>query len=209
MKNVCRLFFALIFSSGCSDFYHLHYHKLNKIPASGEVSGFVLREEKEWQGAAAGGSENICLTIESENKSDSILVGKDSVLIEMKKKSVKEKRVDRRRDEIRIDNFKKDFSEKRSKKLIGVRAKIRHEHDHHVLIVIGLLFLGAILFSNGIALIILGIFGLTFWMFLTGMVLVFLGILPLLGLISMIVGDRFKRPEKFEEKERKGNSAGE
>ena len=193
MKKLYWIILALIFGSGCSDFYHLHYRKMNKVPATGEISGFVAPEKKKIV-------KSVVPTIVKKNENDSVLEKNDSVLI-----SSENKTVEKIKAKIPVSISQKFFPKKQFQKpLVHQQEKYKARKDRKYLIIFGLLFIGFLLFSYGIGLIIAAIFGATFlgtafWLFLIGLGLMLLGLLPFLGVISMIVGYRMK-PQEFEEK---------
>ena len=71
-------------------------------------------------------------------------------------------------------------------------------NDHHVLLVIFFLGLGLGLLLWGGAILIIGIYSLNFLMSLVGLAILLLGVLPIIGVINMVVGEKF-RPRYSEE----------
>jgi hypothetical protein len=70
--------------------------------------------------------------------------------------------------------------------------------DHRVLIVIFLLCLGFAFVLGGGAVMIVGIFALNFLAGILGLAIFLLGLIPFVGVLGMIIGDRY-RPDYSEE----------
>ena len=189
MKNLFWVFTFLLIFSGCTDFYHVHYPKLKKVPATGEVVAFVAREKKLPQEKTNIPLNSIC---EKENsvsiKSDSNRIGIQNIF------SANEKKTDS--DSIPLKT-KNDFQKTTSHSF----KKTTLVKKNPILRIIGLLLLGLILLAYGIGIIVAGIFAASLLIACAGILVALLGILPFLGLISMLVGDRFTRDD-FEEKKK-------
>jgi hypothetical protein len=194
MKNLCWIIFALVFSSGCSDFYHLHYRKLDKVPAMGE-----RRQES---GAGGRRSQERFSGMLAEKKNDSVVVKNDSVVRNDSSVLVREKSFEKIKSAIPVGVREKIFPKKQAEKIIPrILKKKYHERDKKVLIILGLLFLGFILISYGVGVMVAGILGASFLFILAGILIFLLGLLPFVGLISMAVGNSYQpSQDEFEEK---------
>jgi hypothetical protein len=199
MKNRKWMLLVLLFSSsGCSDFYHLHYRKLDKIPAHGDYLPTTFSPEKKSIPSEKKEGLTFCESNDSLND-------KTNVVFHVEHKKSFGQRIFQ---PIKIQE-EKMISEKNRARIKTAASKIKHvihskgkeAKDHHVLIIIGLLLLGFFLLSYGVGLIIVGIMNVVVWVIFAGIAVLALGLLPFLGMISMVVGDRHEPSEKqFEEK---------
>ena len=189
MKNSLLFFLILLFASGCSGFYHLHYHKLNKVPASGNYASTGNSFSKNIPAAKIKPADKFIPLIDSSGDSSQAVIPaavqkKNKIYFSLRKKN---------REIISPEN-------KITKKII--KDKIQRAKDHKGLIIFAMILIGLALLTYGIVLIGIGIFGPVYWMILAGIGVLGLGLLPFLGIISMLAGDKFNPEKKFEEKKR-------
>ncbi|MCX6311816.1 MAG: hypothetical protein NT084_09280 [Bacteroidetes bacterium] len=191
MKKLFCFLFPIIFFSACSDFQHVHYSKLKKVPATGFVAPLEIkyksqRSQKEnqinaneFQKYDSFVSENPILKIESleqkgsENKFNTKNAIKEKKHIALKKVST--------------NQLHKNQKQKR----IGEGFLI----FMLIVLFLTLIILGGIVF-------VMGIFAGIWWAILIGLALIFLGGFPLVGFVGFIVGDR-NRPMPAKIKEEK------
>lgn len=164
-----RLFAFLLISIctiSCSDFSHMHYRHVKKVPASGYVAP-RLTEEKLFipieENAVA--EKKILFCVDSIQRIDSV-----------KKTNCKSKRI----NPILVPEQKKSLSAKKKLTLHSVQRK--EKRGGTILLVVLLLLFGLFLIVSGIIIFVAGFFGLIWWMIPLGFIVFLLGLLPFAGL---------------------------
>ncbi|CAN5415469.1 hypothetical protein BH09BAC5_BH09BAC5_25880 [soil metagenome] len=189
MKRLALLCLVIMSVVSCSDFQHIHYRKVRKIPASGNVIPLSIDQPEK--------KTNAIINIET------IVVAKKSKIGESiisNQKISKQLVIEKKINSNQIENKPaKGHIENNSTKQ-SVKTKIK-KRDGSALLIFFFLFLGVVLISWGIGLILTGIFAAVWWFIPAGAILVFLGLMPFLGMISFAFGNKTKRkPKKYEEK---------
>ncbi len=191
MKNLFRIIFALVLCSGCSDFQHMHYRNLKKVPATGVVAAFVAPEKK----IAATG--NILPVSRAEEKRDPMKA--DSLAPKAEFEKVKAVHVNGKMKTFRVTETK--IAAKTNRIPMHADRRFPAGKKNPTLRIIGLLLLGLLLITYGCVIIFGGFIAASMLLILLGILVVLLGVLPFAGLISMMAGDRTQDSKnRFEEK---------
>jgi hypothetical protein len=184
-------FLVLLFSfSACTDFQHVHYRKLKKVPAKGFVAPYVTKERE----VVAG--EKDVLTADSAK-----------VISPEKRDSINDQPVTTLKDNRGYyqKQIRKLLPHKRTfgRKPVQFKKPVFHKKgDGSVFLIFVFLFLGVLLMSFGGAMFVTGFYQLNIWLILLGAVVFLLGLLPFLGLLSFMFGGKSKHPPAYYEEKR-------
>ena len=183
MKKIIFPFSLIILFSACSDFYHLRYKKLNKVP----VNGFVAPAHTNHQQVP---DKNYFHKTEILVK-DSVANQKTEIKISLvKKRSVQEKISSGKK-------IKKNIPEK-----IKISIPQQHKSDGAGFLILLTLLLGLLLIVLGIWVLVIAILAAVWWIILIGLILILIGLLPFWGLVSFVVGGRHKPNQAYQNQEK-------
>ena len=189
------LFLAIVIAlTSCSGFEHMHYRKLNKVPATGRVEEKMIISPGKPHAATRQAENDSIITPVNAGKEISGAPG----LLENNKHAYKSHSSGGIRRMIRSGKaVVKKAGEQKNKKLIHRRG------DGSVFLIFLFLFLGLALLLTGISMVVIGINAIIWWLILSGGAIVFIGLIPFLGMISfMFGGDRYHPSPAYEESQK-------
>ncbi|HET6992707.1 MAG TPA: hypothetical protein VFJ43_15340 [Bacteroidia bacterium] len=194
MKRLIFFLVPIIFLSACSDFYHLHYKKLDKIPVQGYVAPLEIKPRQ------FSDRKKICHVIPDTLKKNSVISEKQEPEIISVEKEVK-----------RNYSISPKVQAKSAQKISG-KTKIFPQIKNHqqkfdgagFFVILILLFCLALIVGGGFVFVI-GIYA-GFWVpILIGLLMICLGIFPVIGFIGFMIGDRHRPVENYEDEGKKIN----
>lgn len=188
-------FLALILSfSGCSEFHHMHYRKVKKVPAKGFVETRLQIETNFIAGKKADRAIDSLQTAEREIPCENAVPeptlqnNNPAYIIPPVVKKKAEDPVRKKINAGKPIKFKKpDFQ--------------RNRIDGTVALIIFFLFLGVALMVIGGAIFVGAFYMFSIWLLLLGLAIFFLGLLPFLGLLSLAFGGgKNRKVPRYDEK---------
>ena len=183
MKQLVFLLVLIFSLSACSEFHHMHYRNVKKVPAKGIVEPVSIREKdfKVQEAVSQAMDSSTLNVVELPNeKCDSFFILPVKNRGYYYKSSIK-------KDVAKVVPGIKSVKEKfRQKK----KASQNNRGDGSGLLVILLLFLGLGLLAVGGTIFVIGIYSISWLMILLGLVMILLGLLPFLGLMTLVMGGR-------------------
>lgn len=193
MKRLLLSLCSIVFLTACTDFHHMHYRKIKKVPASGFVAPPEINE----------GTKN-SLQVHDKELMDTSRGnnGFQNPIQEFKNSRIQ------KFNHSKIKKFNNSpihqFTHSPIQKLhSGKSEKVnKPKKDFAGLWIIIFLFLGALVIAFGISILVFGIFILNWFFILAGIVFFLVGVIPYVKLIESLVS-RFISPgkkRKFEEK---------
>jgi hypothetical protein len=185
MKRLIFFLVLILTFSACSEFQHLHYRHVKKVPAKGFVKKHPGTERKIAEEKTVGQvdpSHSAEAGIVNE-KQDSIIPAKDNNPV------------------YHLPSVLKKQTENPSPLKKIVRGKLQPQKpilhrkggDGSVFLIVVFLFLGVCLMVIGGTIFVGAFFGFSLWLLLLGLVIFLLGLLPFLGLLSFAFGSAFKK----------------
>lgn len=192
MKQLIFFLVLILSFSGCSEFQHLHYRHVKKVPAKGFVEPFYSRERNGYA------EERIAEKIDSSKsiEVEAIAAKQDSAVLYTYNnpgyhppalKKIAENPVPSKpliRDKLKLEK----------------QSLHRKGGDGSLFLIVVFLFLGICLMLIGGSIFVAAFYGFTLWMVVLGLVIFLLGLLPFLGLLSFAFGGRYDKAPNYNEK---------
>lgn len=188
------IFFVVLILSfyGCSEFQHLHYRHVKKVPAKGFVAPFSIEERNVYAEKKVAEEIDSAKLIET----GTIAAKQDSAILYTYNNPGYHPPV-----------FKKQTENSApSKPVIRDKLKLKKTQPHRkggdgsLFLIVVFLFLGICLMLLGGSLFVAAFYGFTLWMVVLGLVIFLLGLLPFLGLLSFAFGGSYDKAPNYNEK---------